>query len=252
MRLLLGVFVILYFISSCKKQPTTWEQELVSPIANDTIDLSNFYNDSTLVSVIPGSLNLDLTRTILNIGINDLVTIPDTTISQVFSPTLNINNVQPGSQFVNSIEEHPLALGDVILKKAILSSGRIDLKVFNPLNTGVIFTIEMPGVTQGGANLTHEFSVPAGSITSPSFAETSFDISNYELDLTAQSGLNYNKLQSRLSIKTDPNGPVTNVTTNHDFTFQAKLTNLKLSYAKGYFGSATISDTSQFTVPYLS
>lgn len=252
MRLLLGVLVILYLITSCKKQPTTWEQELVSPIANDTIDLSNFYNDSTLVSVIPGSLNLDLTRTILNIGINDVVTIPDTTISQVFSPTLNINNVQSGSQFVNSIEEHPLALGDVILKKAILSSGRIDLKVFNPLNTGVIFTIEMPGVKQGGVNLIHEFSVPAGSIASPSFAETSFDISNYELDLTAQSGLNYNKLQSRLSIKTDPNGPVTNVTTNHDFTFQAKLTNLKLSYAKGYFGSATISDTSQFTVPYLS
>ncbi|MFM8242630.1 MAG: hypothetical protein ACKN86_07475, partial [Crocinitomicaceae bacterium] len=60
------------------------------------------------------------------------------------------------------------------------------------------------------------------------------------------------KLQSRLGIKTDPKGPVTNVTTNHDFTFQAKLTDLKLSYAKGYFGSATISDTSQFTVPYLS
>ncbi|MFM7473596.1 MAG: hypothetical protein ACKO00_06740, partial [Crocinitomicaceae bacterium] len=86
MRLLLSIFLILYLICSCKKQPTTWEQELVSPIASDTIDLSNFYNDSTLVSVIPGSLNLDLTRTILNIGINDVVKIPDTTISQVFSP----------------------------------------------------------------------------------------------------------------------------------------------------------------------
>ena len=252
MRILSSVVLLLIIISACKKKVTTWEQELVSPIANDTLDLSTFYNDSTLISSIPGSLTLDLTRTIFNIGINDVVKIPDTTISQVYSPSINLSNVQPGSQFVNSIEEHSLNLEDVILKKTTLSSGTIDLKVFNPLSTGVIFTIELPGVTQAGLNLTYEFMVPAGSISSPSFAETSLDISNYDMNLTGESGLNYNKLQSRLSIKTDPNGPVTNVTSNHDFTFQAKLKGLKLKYAKGYFGSAKISDTVQYTVPYLN
>ena len=253
MQFLSSILLLLVVFSSCKKKPTTWNQELVTPIARDTLDLSSFYNDSTLVANLPGSIQLDLSRTLLNIGINDLLAIPDTTISQVFTPTLNLSNVQPGSQFVNTIEEHPLSLGEVMLKKATLSKGRIDLKVLNPLNTAVIFTVELPGVTtQGGLNLSHVLAVPAGSISNPSSAETSLDISNYDLDLTGESGLNYNKLQSKLSIKTDPMGIVTNVTSNHDFSFEATLRDIKLNYAKGYFGSSILSDTSQFVIPYLS
>jgi hypothetical protein len=55
---------------------------------------ANFYNDSTIVSNDGITLDFNLSRTILNLGINDLVEIPDTIISQTTSPIINLNNVK--------------------------------------------------------------------------------------------------------------------------------------------------------------
>ena len=88
--------------SSCKKEATRWHSDWVVPILTDTLSLSNLYNDSTL-SISASQINIDLSRTLLDLGLSDLVKIPDTTISQQYQANFTVSNVSPGFTFVNSV-----------------------------------------------------------------------------------------------------------------------------------------------------
>jgi hypothetical protein len=247
------VFLSLFLIViSCKKKDTTWNTDWAAPLIADTLKLTNLYNDSTLTTSNQTTIDVDLTRTILDIGLSDLLTIPDTLITQIYSPTLSINNVPPGSNFVNSIEEHILDLNDIQLKKIRVSEGKIKVKVFNPLTTKVYYTVQLPGVTKNGSLFEQTYFVDAGSIAQPASSQEDLDLAGYDIDLTGESGLNYNRLQSKISIKTDENGPVVSITSQHDFKFDGEISGIKIDYAKGYFGSQLISDTSNVVISQLN
>jgi hypothetical protein len=249
---------IIYFalcsllVVSCKKKETIWKTDWATPVMSDTLRLTNLFNDSTLNTTNQTSINVDLTRTLLDIDLSDLLKIPDTTITQLFSPTFSINNVPPGYTFVNAVEEHALDLDGAQLKKIRVSQGKIRVKVYNPLSTKVYYTIQLPGVVKNGQTFEQTYFVDAGTIPQPTSSEEELDLSGYELDLRGESGLNFNILQSKLSIKTDPNGPSVSISSQYDFKFEGFFSGLKIDYAKGYFGNQIISDTSTFSIPYLN
>ena len=58
------------------------------PLVRDTLSLENWYNDSTLESTNGTTLDINLSRTLLDIGIDDLIAIQDTIITQKVSPSL--------------------------------------------------------------------------------------------------------------------------------------------------------------------
>ena len=246
------LLLLTILICSCKKKQTTWNSDWSTPLISDTISLSNLYNDSTLVSSNQTSIDLDLSRTILNLGLSDLVGFPDTTINQSFNLNFSLSSVPPGYTFANTIEEHSFDLNDVQLKKVDVSSGSIKLKVFNSIATKVYFKIILPGITKNGLAFEQIFFVDAGTNAQPSSAEESLDISGYSFDLRGLNGLGYNKLQSQLIITSDPTGPSVAISSNNDFSFSAELSGLKFSYAKGYFGNTLISETAEFLVPYFN
>ena len=243
--------LIIILIVSCKKKTTSWDSDWSIPILNDSITLNNYYNDST-ISINGSELNIGLRRTVLNLGINDLIKIPDTTINQIFSPALNISNVPPGTEFVNTVEEHSLEIGDAELKKVIVKNGKIEVSAFNPLNTSVILTIEIPGTSLQGNVFSQSFILAPGSISNPSSAIEILDIDGYEIDLTGESEMSFNKLQTRLTIQTDPSGNQIDITSNHDFEAKARIKDLTLDYAKGYFGNSIMSEVKTFIVEQLS
>ena len=89
----LKLFTVLIFvgaISSCKKDSTRWETEWVVPFVTDTLDLYNLHNDSTLDNFSSSNYLVDLERELLDVSLSDFFFIPDTTISQSFSPTIGI------------------------------------------------------------------------------------------------------------------------------------------------------------------
>ena len=246
------LLLLTILICSCKKKQTTWNTDWSAPIISDTISLSNLYNDSTLVSSNQTTIDLDLSRTILNLGLSDLVGFPDTTINQSFNLNFSLSNVPAGYTFANTIEEHSFDLNDVQLKKVDVSSGSIKLKVFNSIATKVYFKIILPGITKNGLAFEQIFFVNAGTNAQPGSAEELLDISGYSFDLRGVNGLGYNKLQSQLIITSDPTGPSVAISSNNDFSFSAELSGLKFSYAKGYFGNTLISETAEFLVPYFN
>ena len=243
----------LFFLSvACRKEKTRWDTEWGAPIINDTLSLANYYNDSTLVSNDGSTLNLNLSRTILNLGINDLIKIPDTVITQTTSPLFNISSISPGTSFINETEEHQLNLNGIQLKKVIISTGRIKVKVYNPIATKAFYTVQIPGATKNGSVFEQTYFVDAGTNSNPSTKEELLDLSGYTLDLTGTNFLNFNKLQSKIMVKTDPDGPSVSVLTSNIFRFDAEISDIKFDYAKGYFGNQNISDTSNVTIDFLN
>jgi hypothetical protein len=242
---------IVSFLFACKKD-TSWNSNWLAPIVNDTLSLKNLVNDSTLSTGSSSYYELDLDRTIFDFGIEDIVEIPDTQIVQSFSIATSSINVPPGFSFVNEIEEHTLNVPDIQLKKIRVSQGVIKIKVYNPLITKAFFTVILPGVSKNGNLFQENYQVVAGSPSNPSFATAILDISGYEIDLTGQDGDAYNLLQSQLIVSSDPAGPSITVTNSQQFNLEANFENIKVDYARGYFGNKVFEDVKDVNIDLLN
>jgi hypothetical protein len=183
-----------------------------------------------------------------------MVKIPDTTVKHNYA--INIGGsgitVNPGVSFVNNIQDHNFYMDPAQLKAMWVKSGGIYVKVSSPIETGTIFKVELPGVVKDGETYTQEFSVPAGSNTNLSSTTDYVDLTGYQIDLTGQYGTSYNKLQSKITVKSDPNGIPVTVNNQDSMRFEFTLNSLKLDYARGYLGSQVFSDTLTENIPALS
>lgn len=247
---LFGVIFLLVISASCRKG-TSWNSSWVLPLINDTLDISKLVNDSTL-EVNGGYYYLNLKRNLYNFSLTDIVAIPDTTIDRSTSLSIISLNVAPGFEFYNTIEEHELNLQDLELKLIQLSGGVIDFELENPVEAGIYITIELPGVTKHGAMLSKTFFIASGTQSNPGKIKETIDLTDYHINLTGQQGISYNKLQSRVKIKSDPNGSSVTVTNNHLFNIKAKFRDVKLYYARGYFGNRILEDTTSFNLNALN
>jgi hypothetical protein len=242
--LLIGIFLF----TACRKKDTSWNSDWVAPIVNDTLALNNLVNDSTISAGAGMYYQVDLSRTIFDFGIEDIVTVIDTTIDQSFTIAVSSINVPPGYSFVNEIEEHDFNVKDVQLKKVRVSQGKINIKVFNPLTTKAFFTVQLPGIYKNGILFEEQYEVEAGSIANPGTVAANLDISGYDIDLTGSSGSDYNKIQSRLLVNSDPAGPSITITNNHIFKIEANFKDIKVDYARGYLGNMIFSDTTNYPI----
>ena len=251
MKKILLIATVYLALTSCKKQATSWDTELGAPLINDTLDLSKLIDNHTLVGNANGTLDLDLTKTILDLGLADIVSIPDTQVVQVFNPTIALN-VPAGFNVFNETEEHTIDIPGVQLKKIRVYSGKIDLKVYNPLPTSVTFNVTLPGVYNNGLLFQQSLTVGAGDNANPTVGTGSLDLSGYEMDLRGINGISFNILQASVVAITDPTGPAVSVTPAQQFKVEATLKDIALDYARGYFGNQVFSDTSGLTVDYLN
>ncbi len=235
---------------ACKKEATVWQSDWNAPLINDTLSLENLVNDSTL-STTSGYYAVDLTRTLFNLSINDIVTIPDTTISRNYVSALNFE-IQPNTTFAGSVETYYLDLEDIQLKVVTLQEGFIDVRVENPIETKAYFLVKLPGVTKNNVDFQHLISAPAASGGSPGVRVETIDLSGYTLDLTGQSGGGYNELLADFSVTTDPNGPATMITDQDVTKVKATLRDSKVNYAQGYFGNRLLTDTTTVDLEALN
>lgn len=250
MKYFIAFTVFTLIIVSCKKNKTVWDTDWSAPVINDTLTLVNLVNDTTL-SEVGGFYELNLERTLFDLDLGDLLEIPDTTISEefVFSASINLS---PGFNFVNSVEEHDMAIEDIQLKTIILKNGFIDIKVANPLGTITIFNVTLPGVTKDGVTFTNQYAAPAGTNANPGIVEESIDLRGYQMDLTGVTGGEFNKLKSQITVSTDPSGPSVPITPSNITKVDATFRDIKIDYARGYFGNKSFSDTSIVDIEELN
>src|SRR5690554_429048 len=101
------ILLILLIIgaSSCKKD-TTWNSDWIIPLVNDSLVLSNYYNDTTLAVNSDNTVQIIYNRNLYSLNMADIVKMPDTTIEQPFSIKFPFLTVPPGLVFINQVEEN--------------------------------------------------------------------------------------------------------------------------------------------------
>lgn len=243
MRVLSIVLVGLLFVfTSCKREQATWDSDWQVPLLKDSLTLTQLVEDSIL-SVSGSSYELAIDRTVFELKLSDFIALPDTTVSHAYAINLASFNVPPGTSFVNNVQEHEIDLGDVQLKKIRVKQGGIKIRVESPIETITLFTVELPGVTKNGVTLTQDFTAPAGTNANPSTVDGFVDLAGYELDLRGADLSSYNKIQSKLLVKTDANGSTVNVNNQDSMRFNFTMEDVALDYARGYFGTQLYTDT---------
>lgn len=251
-RKLLAFILITVSLVSCRKEGTSWDTDWIAPIVNDSLLVSDLVNDSTLEVNADNSIQVILNRDLIDLNLSDLVEIPDTNIIQDFTIALPSISLPPGTNFVDEVKEHDFELNDAALFTARLSSGKAIITIENPIPTVGIFNVELPGVTRDGVVFSQVEEVPAASNGVNGIKTFELDLTYYTLDMTGVSGNSYNKLQSKMTVKTDPDGPAVTMTNQDTVKFDISFENLNVDYARGYFGSTTISDTTEVSLEALS
>lgn len=251
-RILLFIILIVVALSSCRKDGTSWDTDWVAPIINDSLLVSDLVNDSTLEVNSDNSIQVILDRDLIDLNLSDLVEIPDTTIIQDFTIGVPSLTLPPGTNFVDEVKEHDFALNDAALFTARLNSGKAIITVENPIPSKGIFNVELPGVTRDGAVFSQIEEVPAASNGVNGQSTFELDLRYYSLDMTGVNGDSYNKLRSKMTVKTDPDGPSVTITNQDKVKFNIRFENLNVDYAKGYFGTSTITDTTEVYLDALS
>ncbi|NVK65083.1 MAG: hypothetical protein HWE22_10880 [Flavobacteriales bacterium] len=247
---LLSLLTLSVLFTSCKKENTVWDTDWSAPLINDSLSLQNLVNDSTL-SAVSGYYVVDLHRTLLDRGVNDVLAIPDTVINKNFGINFAFINVPPNYTFFNEESENDLGFADVELKQIIARKGFLDITVKNPVETKAIFNVKLIGVTKNGVPFSENIVADAGTIGNPGVVSTSIDLSDYSFDLTGINGNERNLLTSKVTVTSDPNGPAVTLTNNHIVKVDVGLRGIELAYARGYFGNQIVSDTTDFNLEVL-
>lgn len=242
---------MLSFIS-CKKEKTVWRSNWVVPILNDTLTLNNFVNDSLLFENQEGGYTLNTKINALELGLKDLIPLPDTVIDLPYSTSFNAINLPQGTVLPGDIDEHEFDFGGAELKKIIVSSGKINVQIYNPLPKSVIYQVDLPGVTKNGNVFTDEFQVPSGTKENQGKIEKDIDISGYEMDLTGINEGKNNIVQTLVTIKTPVDGGTVTLTKNDTLHIYIKIKDIKIDYARGYFGKQILSDTISSSIKELA
>lgn len=238
-------------IFSCRKEKTTWDTDWVFPLLNDTLSIGQLINDSTLSINPNNSLQVKLKRNLLDIDLFSLVEIPDTSIFQDFSINFNQLVLPPGANYIDEVKEHEFELDGVVLLQARLQGGKAVIRIENPVETKTIFTVELPGVSRNGVIFSQTEVIPAASNGNPGVEILELDLKGYDIDMRGEDGSGYNKLQSRMTVITDPDGDSAVVTQNDVAQFFIDFIGLEVDYAKGFFGTTVISDTTEVTIDFL-
>jgi hypothetical protein len=240
-------FAFLMVLFSCRKESTIWNSSWSIPLINDTLNLSDFQNDSIL-SIENNQYILSLDKSLYKIKLSDYLLIPDTTISSelgIVFPSLTIN---PGVILSENNKENTISISNAQLKKCTIKTGKINITLKNPLTTNVFYTIEIPSISKNNQIINTKIAASAGTTVNPTEVKASFDLTGYEIDLTGIDKTSYNTLLTNFSLQIDPDGPSIKVTNKDKSSMDIEMSGIQLDYARGYFGNLTVQDTKNIDV----
>ena len=246
----LFIGILLLFIG-CRKDGTSWNSDWVVPLVNDSLMIKDYVNDSTLGVNPDQSIQVIAQRNLFNLNLDSIIQIPDTSIEQSLSIAVPSINVSAGSSFIDDVKEHKFSFDQITLLKVRVKSGMAKVRIENPISTKGIFTISLPGVTKNGTVLSRTKTVSGGTISDPGIGEITIDFSGYTIDLTGENGNSYNTIQSKVHVKTDPNGADVTITNQDKFNTSVAFESLIADYGEGYFGKQVFSDTTEVNVTQL-
>lgn len=230
---------------SCRKglDRPKWDVDAYIPLLTSTLKIEDSFGDSLITSGPDGKLKLVYNDNLISIKLDSLFEIPDTTIEDRFSIPIGTITLVPGQPIITDTQTTDLDVDDFQLKRAIVRSGQLEISMHSTIGEKTIFNYSIPSATLNGVPLSSSINVPAGSLTSPSVASQTIDISGYNLDLTGFNGNEFNKINLIFNATVDPNGSNVVVSAGNYIKFTNSFVGIVPEYGQGFFGTETQNES---------
>lgn len=239
LRILLSLLIATHLLGGCKQDVanTSWDVDVIAPVIKTELNMADLIADSLLTSTADGALRLKVEQPLIDLPLDSLLKIPDTTIVKPVAATFALNDIPPGTPVPGVQLDSEFALGDIALKRVRLREGQLILKVKSIVGTEIEFDYRIPKATRFGNML-----VLTGSVE-PSFAEDTavstyeIDLANYDIDLQGLDGVSFNTLETSVALTTSIDGETVSIGANETFLIiEYSFLNLIPDYGLGYFG----------------
>ncbi|MEO8761856.1 MAG: hypothetical protein ABI388_10350, partial [Bacteroidia bacterium] len=241
-------------LSFCKRANTTWDDNIVAPLATGNLTLGNLFPDTVIKVNADSSLKIAFTSNLINYGLDSLLKIPDTTITTAITNTIVAYAFQPGEQPFQAIttENTYNFPNGIQLKKATIRQGKAKIELINTVDQPLVYNFTLSSATKNGVTLNAIYTVPkAINSSTPGDTIVYLDLSGYDIDFTGNSPHNKtNTIEQIGGVSIAPTAQPDTWYLNQGLTANFTFTGMVPQYALGYFGSQSIvvgPDTTAFT-----
>jgi hypothetical protein len=244
---LISTFTLLLFTASCSNEEnTSWETELIGPLAETKLTIEDIIPDSLIISN-PGDPLIIRYESILSLIPSDsILSIPDTTIENSFSLPIDFN-LPSGFEVFDINQLIRFNYGELQLTQAILESGSLESEITSSLDDPIIYGYSIPSALFSAVpfSLSNQILAP-GSVTNPSVEQRSFSLAGYSLDLRGPDLNSSNEVQLILDAKLDPSGDGSPVLANVPaIKFKNTFKDFRPYFAKGYLGRQIFDNSNE-------
>jgi hypothetical protein len=240
-KIILLVLLFFALFSSCKKDPTSWDAQLLAPLVSTTLDINNLLTGSVVQANADSSLKIVYQNDFYTLSMDTLFKIPDTTVHQPYAIPFQ-NTFSPGQEVIsNSLSETTYNLPQAQLRTTIVKSGSVLYSIKSFIKGVTDFVYKIPCATLTGVPFTINISVPAAVGNAPGIYSKTFDLSGYTIDLTGIYNNKVNTIYTSLTASISPLGQPVLVLPTDSLIINNTFHDIIPSYAKGYFGQNTFN-----------
>lgn len=236
--------LLMIVLAGCRRDPAgpRWDVDLVAPVVNTSLSIADVVPDSLLEVGADGDLTLVYRSELFGLKLDTVLTGPDTSFTYALVMPIS-GNLPAGFVFPATNDITRFDLDDLALTRLRVRSGTLSLQVRNE-NAGVfIGTFGLPGsTTPGNVPFQIQRTIPAAAGGAPGTIAETFDLSGFNFDLRGPGYNEVNTLSTLLQYQVDPQAS-SDVAVYQGDSLVAVVgyNDVVPAYAKGYFGSRTIT-----------
>ncbi len=238
------IFILLIvFAFSCKREPISWDVDSLIPILRTKMTVQQAIPDSMISVGSNNELNLIYKGTLIDFKLDSVLSMPDTTTTDIFSWPIGSITLLPGQVFLSDTNFTRFDMGGANLTHLFIQSGSINLTLTSSLQGPSVMEYSLPTATKNGVPFFVKESIPAGSASNPALINKTYDLSGYDISLTGINNDNYNVLANAHRAYIDFSSAPVIISAGDRFVASNTFSGVTPSYARGSFGSEFIQES---------
>lgn len=244
------VAVVGLSLASCKKEKTSWDSNWAAPIVHGHLTLGDLIPLDYQATNNDNYLSIVFQESVYSFSVDTLIDLPDTTIEKKLAVNVPNLTVSPGFTY-GDVYDQAYVLDQIELKEVIVSQGTVEMGLKSPWPGKTKVTINFPKIFDGGAPFLREFLLDAGTQANPATGSATINMQGFRLDLTGVSGDLFNMISGDISVASNETVNTFDITNQDSIEYDLTFRDMLPYYAKGYFGSYQLTDTTGLKLPFM-
>ncbi len=229
---------VICLLKSCSSV-TTWDQDVALPLANCTLRLEHFFQDSLFKKDQNANISLSVKQTLLDFKMNDLLKVPDSSIALTFTVPFAAN--LPPNTFISIVvpsQSAELGLNipnSVEIRQINLRKGVLKFEFINTHSQPILFKYSINSATKNNNTFIISEIIPSNSNATK--LVKSYVLDGYSLNCTGFLNNRVNTIVQSYTISTDESGVLATLNLGTGLFVKITFNGIEPEFISGYFGT---------------